>query len=366
MLESAGRPEPLTPPDCDLRGLPFMPMDVIRVIDSNLFALSTGDEFKAAFSLWCKSWNQVPAASLPNDDRVLAYLSCAKNWKKIKNGAMRGWILCSDDRWYHPVVAEKALEALPMRQHFEEKKSSEATRKAREREERKAMFEVLKTNGIVPDWNIPTKKLREIAQPFTSQSGQDDVTDMSQTSHGQKKDGPKSVTAKTETGTVKGQGQGQLKDKDKDLSTCVDGGQKTALALVPTVPPSEPAEDPIEEIFAYWQKRMDSPRSKLDDKRRKAIKAALKMGYSPADLCRAIRGCSLTPHNMGKNDQNQKYNGIELILRSADQIDRFIANNAEPPAPTVANQTSQADLDAINAKAYALTFGKPQGEVIDV
>jgi hypothetical protein len=69
---------------------------------------------------------------------------------------------------------------------------------------------------------------------------------------------------------------------------------------------------------------------------------------------------------MGKNEQGQKYNGIELIFRNADHIDRFIANDAVPPMPVRIGQPSQADLDAVNAAAYALTFGKPQGEVIDV
>jgi hypothetical protein len=104
--------EPLTPPDCDLRGLPFMPMDVVRILDSDLFALSTGEEFKAALALWCKAWLQVPAASLPDDDRVLAHLSGAgTRWKKLKPMALRGWVKCSDGRYYHPVVAEKANEA---------------------------------------------------------------------------------------------------------------------------------------------------------------------------------------------------------------------------------------------------------------
>lgn len=103
---------PLTPPDCDLRGLPFMPMDVVRILDSDLFALSTGEEFKASLALWCKAWLQVPAASLPDDDRVLAHLSGAgTRWKKIREMALRGWIKCSDGRLYHPVVAEKAAEA---------------------------------------------------------------------------------------------------------------------------------------------------------------------------------------------------------------------------------------------------------------
>lgn len=111
--------------------------------------------------------------------------------------------------------------------------------------------------------------------------------------------------------------------------------------------PSAPKidRDEVVEIFAYWQKRMNSPTSKLDDKRRKTIKKALAMKYSPADLCRAIRGCSLTPHNMGDspstNPTGQKYNGIELIFRNADQIDRFIANSSSPPRPSTADSPAQ-------------------------
>lgn len=79
----------------------------------------------------------------------------------------------------------------------------------------------------------------------------------------------------------------------------------------------------IETIFGYWQKVMDSPKSALDKKRISLIKTALK-NYSPADICKAIRGCSKTPHNMGKNDRNTKFNGLDLILRSAEKIDYFI------------------------------------------
>jgi hypothetical protein len=107
---------PLTPPDCDLRGLPFMPLDVVRLIDSDLAALSTGEEFKAAVTLWCKAWLQVPAASLPDDDRILAHLSGAgPRWKRVKDMALRGFVLCSDGRWYHSVIAEKAAEAWAFR-----------------------------------------------------------------------------------------------------------------------------------------------------------------------------------------------------------------------------------------------------------
>ncbi|WP_313457945.1 hypothetical protein [Achromobacter sp.] len=101
-----------------------------------------------------------------------------------------------------------------------------------------------------------------------------------------------------------------------------------------------PKLDPVQQVFAYWQEVMQSPRSVLDDKRRKAIKTALKNGHSLEDLRRAIRGCSKTPHNMGQNDRREKYNGIDLILRSADQIDRFIANDSGQDSPGAGDRAS--------------------------
>ena len=112
----SGAPEPLTPPECDLRGLAFMPLDVVRLCDSDLVALSTGEEFKAAVLLWAKAWLQVPAASLPDDPRILAHLSGAgARWPRIAAVALRGWLKCSDGRLYHPVIAEKAREAWSFR-----------------------------------------------------------------------------------------------------------------------------------------------------------------------------------------------------------------------------------------------------------
>jgi len=104
-------PDPLVPAEVDLRDFGFMPLEVVRLRDSDLAALSTGDEFKAAVLLWAACWHQQPPASLPNDDRLLAKYSQAKNWKKVREGALRGFVLCSDRRLYHPVIAERALNA---------------------------------------------------------------------------------------------------------------------------------------------------------------------------------------------------------------------------------------------------------------
>ncbi|HIE5943651.1 TPA: DUF1376 domain-containing protein [Burkholderia cepacia] len=104
-------PNPLTPADCNLRDFPFMPIEVKRLLTSETWILGTGDERAAAITLWLESWHQIPAASLPADDRMLGHLSQAKNWKRVKDHALRGWVKCADGRLYHPVAAEKVLEA---------------------------------------------------------------------------------------------------------------------------------------------------------------------------------------------------------------------------------------------------------------
>jgi hypothetical protein len=89
--------------------------------------------------------------------------------------------------------------------------------------------------------------------------------------------------------------------------------------------------DKIEGVFNYWRKTMETTKAQLGAKRIRTIKAALGWGYSPRDLCRAIQGCALTPHNQGKNERGQKYLGLHVCLGSEDNIDRFMANSKAPP-----------------------------------
>lgn len=92
-------------------------------------------------------------------------------------------------------------------------------------------------------------------------------------------------------------------------------------------------------VFGFWRDFMKHPKAALDAKREKAITARLRDGYSPEDLILAVKGCKLTPHNMGKNDRNQVYDDIELICRDAAHVDRFIRNaaasNGSRPPPKV-------------------------------
>ncbi|WP_333662747.1 DUF1376 domain-containing protein [Acinetobacter sp.] len=103
---------PLTPKECDVSSFPFMPLDIDRLLNSETWILGEDSEKVASMTLWLKSWSQIPAASIPNNDKMLAHLSgMGSKWKKVKEHALRGWVDGGDGRLYHPVVAEKALEA---------------------------------------------------------------------------------------------------------------------------------------------------------------------------------------------------------------------------------------------------------------
>lgn len=103
---------PLTPKECDVSNFPFMPLDIDRLLNSETWILGDDSEKVASMTLWLKSWSQIPAASIPNNDKMLAHLSgMGTKWKKVKDHALRGWVDGGDGRLYHHVVAEKALEA---------------------------------------------------------------------------------------------------------------------------------------------------------------------------------------------------------------------------------------------------------------
>lgn len=104
-------PPPLVPREVSLRDVSDMPIDVRRLMTSQTWILGSSNEKLAALCLWMESWHQVPAGSLPNNEKMLAVLSQAgENWPSVREHALHGWMLCSDGLLYHPVVAEKAIE----------------------------------------------------------------------------------------------------------------------------------------------------------------------------------------------------------------------------------------------------------------
>lgn len=111
-------PPPLVPADVDLTDFAFMPLEVQRLRNSELASDETPESCWAAVLLWCAAWHEVPAASIPDNDQWQAkqcgYVARGRvdpQWSKVKPGALRNFVACSDGRLYHSTLAKKALES---------------------------------------------------------------------------------------------------------------------------------------------------------------------------------------------------------------------------------------------------------------
>lgn len=127
-------PEPLTPPDCDLRGMEWMPLHGHKLYGSDFDAIANDAEYRAAQRLWWAAWQQqVPAASLPDDDRVLAHVAGysrdPKGWAKIKAVALHAFVKCSDGRLYHRFLAPEAIVAWEKRMKERQRKADYRAKK---------------------------------------------------------------------------------------------------------------------------------------------------------------------------------------------------------------------------------------------
>ncbi|MBF0562537.1 MAG: hypothetical protein HQL37_11060 [Alphaproteobacteria bacterium] len=92
--------------------------------------------FKAALK-------QIPAGSLPNNQRALCRLAgCGDafgTWRYHRRAVMADWGLYSDDRYHHPVLEELVLRALDGERRAKERAERDAQRKQKQREaERRA------------------------------------------------------------------------------------------------------------------------------------------------------------------------------------------------------------------------------------
>ena len=140
-------PEPLVPPDVDLRGYEHMPLFGARLYGSDFNAKVSDAGFRAALSLWWQAWNQVPAASLPNDEIILTRLADLardlRSFRKIRVECLDGFIECSDGRLYHTELAKWAIVAwqkrLSARQRKEKWRAQQVTERGQD------------CDGTVPD-----------------------------------------------------------------------------------------------------------------------------------------------------------------------------------------------------------------------
>lgn len=84
----------------------------------------------------------------------------------------------------------------------------------------------------------------------------------------------------------------------------------------------------VQAIFDYWVETVRTSskglKPRLDSKRENRIVQALKL-YTPEELKLAIDGVLKSDFHMGNNNRGKKYDDIELILRNAENIEKFAA-----------------------------------------
>lgn len=269
---------PLTPPECDLQDFPFMPLHVARLRDSDLAAEADPEACWYAVLLWSAAWHQIPAGSLPDNETVLARL-CGlgrdlKTFRKHRADAMRGFVLCSDGRLYHPVVAEQACAAWESKLQLRWRTECARVKKANQR-----------NNTDLP---LPTYE-QFLAGQSTGQSGP-------RPEHvpGDTDDCP-SGQGVQETGTGTG-----IKEEEVSNETFVGSAEPMPTELAETImafaraaakPPAKPRLVPtLAEVEAVWDitPRLGRERSSRKDLER-ALTAAMRRGHDPASVLDGVR-----------------------------------------------------------------------------
>jgi len=103
------------------------------------------------------------------------------------------------------------------------------------------------------------------------------------------------------------------------------------------------------EVFSHWKNVFNHPKAKFDKNRCRIITAALKT-YSTGDLLQAVDGCSKTPHNIGNSDSGQVYDGIHIIFKDSENIERFMRNAANPPRQPQAGKIQRNNFEQTEYK----------------
>lgn len=314
--------QPFTPSACDLRDFAFMPLDVRRLRDSSISTAENPEEFRAAVLLWCAAWHQVPAGSLPADDKELASLAgfgrFVAEWLKIKDGALRGFEACDDGRLYHRVVCEKALEAWGERLQFR-KRSAAGNAKKASREFDPAPFDALIEENA---GRLAALKGSPIAPKAAPQG---DEGDPARTGERSNKEGDGALEGAQGTGTGD-RGQGQKKSDDFfGAGQPAKASRRKPEVTVPDDFPDDRAKLEAREKARVDGKALDVDReaerfrdhAAANDRRARDWAAAWRMWISKA-LERAPPGRPPPPRDAGSSAAKIYHIGDREIAISAD------------------------------------------------
>ena len=295
-------------------GFPFE-LEVGRMHNADSWVLCPPEIRPWMVMSWLTSWAQHPCGSLPGEDELIAArLGCTLAFFTAQRlHILRGWVLHADGRYYHPVITAQVLKMLAKRDGWR-------SRQGRRRGE----------------------------SPETVAPGEDDVTRDTPVTHAgvtvesQQCHAPSSSSSSSSSEFVEvAKATVEFAQGEPDLARSKAAPPTPEARAAPPVPRPDtpPVPAAVGEVFQHWQAVMRHPQARLDVKRRKAIGARLKEGYSVDQLKQAIEGCKASPWHQGQNDRHLVYDDIGLICRDAQRVEAFIAR--------VAGQTAQqAELDA--------------------
>lgn len=193
-------PRPPIDPKADLTSFCEMRFDVVR-FKGSMLAMSDPAAIAAAILLWCEAWHQLPASSLPDDDVWLAmhggFGRDVEGWQRVRPAALRGWYKCSDERLYHPLLAEKADASWIGKQ--KRKRQTETARKvAKIRRKHK------------PQKALMTRSVTESVTDIVTESVTESVTEEREDRRGEDRQVP--------TGDLSSDHQDRLRDAGADLA----------------------------------------------------------------------------------------------------------------------------------------------------
>lgn len=88
----------------------------------------------------------------------------------------------------------------------------------------------------------------------------------------------------------------------------------------------------MKRVFDHWREVTGHSAAVLDSVRISAIAKALRSHGFETTIA-AVEGISRSPFHMGDNPRGIRYDGLGVILRNAESIEKFAALATAPPRP---------------------------------
>jgi len=125
----------------------------------------------------------------------------------------------------------------------------------------------------------------------------------------------------------------EKKSKIKEKKECLKEKSNTNLDTFNTI------YNIISHYQKYHPKAMRS--TKKNSSIYKKIEGRLLEGYTYEEICRAIDGQHISPFHLGDNKHKTEYLQLELVVRSGEKLDMFIAIFDRPKTSTLKPKTAR-------------------------